>query len=115
MKQNRIIEELKKQIEKFVSFQFSLITVIQNALMILMSYEAKETCSSMISSLFLSSLLSFLSSLFFYIFLSSFSSDSFLLMTSSFFSSLMLIMQFIIEEMKNTISFDMNFLFHSFY
>ncbi len=44
----------------------------------------------------------------------SLSSDLFLLMTSSLFSSSTSITQFIIEKMKNAVSFDMNFLFHSF-
>ncbi len=45
----------------------------------------------------------------------SLSFDSFSSMTSSFFSSLTLIRQSIIEKMKNTMSFDMSFLSHSFY
>ena len=51
---------------------------------------------------------------FFHISLLSLLSDSILSMTSSFSSSLTLIMQFIIEKMKNAMSFDMSFLSHSF-
>ena len=80
-----------------------------------------KTCSSVMSSSFLSSSLFYISLLSFSFdsFLSMtssfFSSDSFLLMISSLFSSLTSTTQFIIEEMKNTVSFNMNFLFHSFY
>ncbi len=57
---------------------------------------------------------SFLFSSLSYVSLFSLLSYSFLSMTSSLLSSLTLITQFIIEEMKNAVSFDMSFLSHSF-
>jgi len=91
-----------------------LIAQTQNALTLLAMHSkdqnvsvATEICSFVISS-------SFLFSLFFHVSLLLLSSDSFLSMTSSLFSSSTLITQSIIKEMKNTVSFDMSFLSHSF-
>ncbi len=145
-RRNKIIEDLWKQIEKYDNLWLILITQTQSALTLLAMHlkdqnvsVAIETCSFVMSSLFLFSLLS-------HVFLLLLLSDSFLLMTSSLLSSLTLIMQSIIkemknasllsdsflsmtssllsslmsitqsiiEEMKNTVSFDMSFLFHSF-
>ena len=111
---NKIIEDLWKQIERYDNLWSALIAQTQSALTLLAMHSkdqnvsvAIEMCSSVISSSFLFSLLSCVS-----LFL--FSSDLILSMTSSLSSSLTLIMRFIIEELKNTVSFDMSFLFHSF-
>ncbi len=100
-RQNKIIEDLWKQIENYDNLWLILIAQTQSVLTLLAMHlkdqnvsVAIETCSSVMSSSFLSSLLSHVSLL-------SLSSDSFLLMTSSLVSSSTLITQFIIEEMKN--------------
>jgi len=137
---------LQKQIENYDNLWLILITQTQSALtlfaMCLKDQNvsvAIESCSFVMSSLFLFSLLSCISLL-------SLSSDLFLSMTFSFILSLMSITQFIIkemknislsfnlfssmtsfllssltsitqsiiEEMKNAVSFDMSFLFHLF-
>ena len=100
-RQSKIIEDLWKQIENYDNLWLILIAQTQSVLTLLAMHlkdqnvsVAIETCSSVMSSSFLSSLLSHVSLL-------SLSSDSFLLMTSSLVSSSTLITQFIIEEMKN--------------
>ncbi len=100
-RQNKIIEDLWKQIEKYDNFQLILITQTQNALTLLAMHSkdqnvsvAIKICSSVMSSSFLFSLLSHVS-------LSSFSFDLFLSMTSSLLLSSTSITQSIIEEMKN--------------
>jgi len=105
---------LWKQIEKYNNFWSALIAQTQNALILLAMYSkdqnvsvAVETRSSVMSSSFLSSSLSHIS-------LFSLSSDSILSMTSSLSLSLTLITWFIIEKIKNAVSFDMSFLSHSF-
>ncbi len=144
IKQKRVIKELQRQVEKYDTFWLALIAWTQSALILLVMClkdqnvsVAIETCSSVMLS-------SFLFSLLFHVFLFSLLSDSFLSMTSSFLSSsitqfiikemknilllfdsflsmtssllssLTSITQSIIKEMKNTMSFDMSFLFHSF-
>ncbi len=113
-RQNKIIENLWKQIENYDNLRFILIAQTQNALTLLVMHSkdqnvsvAIEICSSVMSS-------SFLFSSFFCVFLLSLSSDSFLLMTSSLLSSSTLITQSIIKKMKNAVSFDMSFLSYSF-
>ena len=100
-RQNKIIEDLGKQIENYDNLWLVLIIQTQSALILLSMHlkdqnvsVAIETCSSVMLFSFLFSSLS-------YIFLSLFSFDSFLSMISSFISSLMLITQSIIEKMKN--------------
>ena len=113
-RQNKIIEDLWKQIEKYDNLWSVLIAQTQSALTLLAMHSKDQNvfvAIKMCSSVMLSS---FLSSSFSHISLLSLSSDLILLMTSSLSSSSTLIMQSIIEEMKNAVSFDMNFLFHSF-
>ncbi len=113
-RQNKIIEDLWKQIKKYDNLWSALIAQTQNALTLLAMHlkdqnvsVAIETCSSVMLS-------SFLFSLFSYVSLSLFSSDSILSMTFSLFSSSTLITWSIIEKMKNAVSFNMSFLSHSF-
>ncbi len=113
-RQNKIIEDLWKQIERYDNLQSALIIQTQSALILLAMYSKDQNVSVTIKMCFSVMLSSFLFFSFFHVSLFSFSSDSILLMTSSLSSFLTLITQFIIEEMKNTVSFDMSFLFHSF-
>ncbi len=126
-RQNKIIKNLWKQIEKYDNLWSALIAQTQSALTLLAMHLKDQNvsvtikmCSFVMSSSFLFSLLfcvsllslssdSFLSMTF-----SLLSSDSFLSMTSSLFSSLTSTTQFIIKKMKNAVSFNMSFLFHSF-
>ncbi len=100
-RQNKIIEDLWKQIENYDNLWLVLIAQTQNALTFLAMHSkdqnisvAIKTCSSVMLSSFLFSLLSHVSLL-------SLLSDSFLSITFSFVLSSTLITQFIIEEMKN--------------
>ncbi len=109
--QKKTIQDLQRQVKKFSILWSALIAQTQNALILLAMWK-DQNVFAMIES-FSVMLFSSLSSLLSYVFLSLFSSDSFLL-TTSFFSSSTSITQSIIEKMKNVVSFDMSFLFHSF-
>jgi len=100
-RQNKIIEDLQKQIENYNNLWLVLITQTQNALTLLAMhlkdqnvFVVIETCSSVMLFSFLFLSLSCISLLLL-------SSDLFLLMISSLILSSTLITQFIIEKMKN--------------
>ncbi len=100
-RQNKIIEDLQKQIKNYDNFWFVLIAQTQNTLTLLAMHLKDQNVSVAIETCFSVMLSSFLFSSLSYVFLFSSSSDSFLSMTFSLFSSSTSIMQFIIEEMKN--------------
>ena len=100
-RQNKIIEDLWKQIENYDNLQLILIAQIQSALTLLAMHLKDQNVSVIIETCSFVMLFSFLFSLLFHVFLFSLSSDSFLSMISSFISSSMLITQSIIKEMKN--------------